>query len=104
MKISKILKQEHGKSIQDIDDIDLSNLCETLEEENEVDQIKESDKRVTKFTKTLFPISKTDQNFNSLKSAILFDIRYILENKTDVCNVDNLQLSINNNFLFDKLY
>ena len=104
MKISKILKQEHGKSIQDIDDIDLSNLCETLEEENEVDQIKESDKRVTKFTKTLFPISKTDQNSNSLKSAILFDIRYILENKTDVCNVDNLQLSINNNFLFDKLY
>ena len=104
MKISKILQQEHGKSIQDIDDIDLSNLCETLEEENEVDQIKESDKRVTKFTKTLFPISKTDQNSNSLKSAILFDIRYILENKTDVCNVDNLQLSINNNFLFDKLY
>ena len=104
MKISKILKQEHDKSIQDIDDIDLSNLCETLEEENEVDQIKESDKRVTKFTKTLFPISKTDQNSNSLKSAILFDIRYILENKTDVCNVDNLQLSINNNFLFDKLY
>ena len=104
MKISKILKQEHGKSIQDIDDIDLSNLCETLEEENEVDQIKESNKRVTKFTKTLFPISKTDQNSNSLKSAILFDIRYILENKTDVCNVDNLQLSINNNFLFDKLY
>ena len=104
MKISKILKQEHGKSIQDIDDIDLSNLCETLEEENEVDQIKESDKRVTKFTKTLFPISKTDQNSNSLKSAILFDIRYILENKTDLCNVDNLQLSINNNFLFDKLY
>ena len=34
----------------------------------------------------------------------MFYIRYILENKTDVSNVNNLQLSINNNFLFDKLY
>ena len=94
----------YDKSIQVIDDIDLSNLCETSEEENEVDQFKESEKRVEKFTETLFTISKTDQNSNSLTSAILFYIRYILENKTDVSNVNNLQLSINNNFLFDKLY
>ena len=102
--VDEILKQEYDKSIQDIDDIDLSNLCETSEEENEVDQFKESEKRVEKFTETLFPISKTDQNSNSLINAILFNIRYILEKNTDVCNVDDLQLSINNNFLFDKLY
>ena len=102
--VDEILKQEYDKSIQDIDNVDLANLFETSEEENEVDQFKESEKRVEKFTETLFPISKTDQNFNSLITTILFNIRYILENKTDVCNVDDLQLSINNNFLFDKLY
>ena len=96
--VDDILKQEYDKSIQDIDHIGLWNLCETSEEENEVDQFKESEKRVEKFTETLFTISKTDQNSNSLTSAILFYIRYILENKIDVCNVDNLQWSINNNF------
>ena len=102
--VDEILKQEYDRSIQDVDDIDILNWSETSEEENEVDQFKESEKRVEKFTETLFPISKTDQNSNSLTSAILFNIRYILENKTDVCNADDLQWSINNNFLFDKLY
>ena len=98
--VDEILKQEYDRSIQDVDDIDILNWSETSEEENEVDQFKESEKRVEKFTETLFPISKTDQNSNSLTSAILFNIRYILENKTDVCNADDLQLSINNNLLF----
>ena len=75
--VDEILKQGYDKSIQVIDDIDLSNLCETSEEEDEVDQFKENEKRVEKFTETLFPISKTDQNSNSLISAILFNIRYI---------------------------
>ena len=98
--VDGILKQEYYKSIQDVDDIDILNWSETSEEENEVDQFKESEKRVEKLTETLFPIPKTDQNSNSLTSAILFNIRYILENKTDVCNADDLQLSINNNLLF----
>ena len=75
--VDEILKQGYDKSIQVIDDIDLSNLCETSEEEDEVDQFKENEKRVEKFTETLFPISKTDQNSNSFISAILFNIRYI---------------------------
>ena len=102
--VDEILKQEYDQSIQDMDDIDLSNLCETSEEEGEIDQFKESEKRVDKFTETLFPISKNNQKNNSLTNAILFNIRYILENKTDVCSPDDLKLSINNNFLFDKLY
>ena len=75
--VDEILKQGYDKSIQVIDDNDLSNLCETSEEEDEVDQFKENEKRVEKFTEILFPISKTDQNSNSLISAILFIIRYI---------------------------
>ena len=56
--VDEILQQEHDQSIQDMDDIDLSNLCKTSEEEGEIDQFKESEKRVDKFTETLFPISK----------------------------------------------
>ena len=37
-----------------MDDIDLSNLCETSEEEGEIDEFKESEKRVDKFTETFF--------------------------------------------------
>ena len=102
--VDEILKQEYGQSIQDMDDIDLSNLCKTPEEEGEIDQFKESEKRVDKFTETFFPISKNNQKNNSLANAILFNIRYILENKIDVCSPDDLKLSINNNFLCDKLY
>ena len=101
--VDEILKQEYDQSIQDMDDIDLSNLWETSEEECEIDQFKESEKRVDKFTETLFPISKDNQKNNSLTNAILFNIRYILENKTDVCSPHELKLSINNNFLFDKI-
>ena len=56
--VDEILKQEYDQSILGMSDIDLSNLCETSEEEGEIDQFKESEKRVDKFTETLFPISK----------------------------------------------
>ena len=102
--VDEILKQEHDQSIQDMEDIDLSNLCKTSEEEGEIDEFKESEKRVHKFTETLFPVSKNNQKNNSLTNATLFNIRYTLENKADICCPNDLQLSINNNFLFDKLY
>ena len=56
--VDEILKQEYDQSILGMSDIDLSNLCKTSEEEGEIDQFKESEKRVDKFTETLFPISK----------------------------------------------
>ena len=102
--VDEILKQEHDQSIQDMEDIDLSNLCKTSEEEGEIDEFKESEKIVHKFTETLFPVSKNNQKNNSLTNATLFNIRYTLENKADICCPNDLQLSINNNFLFDKLY
>ena len=81
--VDEILIQKYDQSIQDIDDIDLSNLCKSSEVENEIDQFKESEKRVEKFTETPFQISKKDQNINSITNTIIFNIRYFLENKTD---------------------
>ena len=36
--VDEILEQEHDQSIQDMDNIDLSNLCENSEEKGEIDQ------------------------------------------------------------------
>ena len=102
--VDEVLRQEYDQSVQDIDDIDLSNLCESSEEENEIDQFKDSEKRVEKFSETLYPISKDQNNNITLTNTILFNIRYFLENKTDICGLDDLKLCINNNFLFDTLY
>ena len=102
--VDEILRQEYNQTVQDIGDINLSNLCESLEEENEIVQFKDSKKRVEKFTETLYPISKGQNNNNTLTNTIFFNIRYFLENKTDICGVDDLKLCINNNFLFDTLY
>ena len=45
--IDDVLKEEYDKSIVDIQKIDVSNFCETSEEEIEIDEFKE----------TLFPVS-----------------------------------------------
>ena len=44
--VDEVLRQEYNQSVQDIDDINLSDLCESSEEENEIDQLKDSKKRV----------------------------------------------------------
>ena len=43
--VDEILRQEYNQTVQDIGDINLSNLCESLEEENEIVQFKDSKKR-----------------------------------------------------------
>ena len=43
MSVDEILKQEYDQSIQDMGDINLSNSCETSEEEGEIDRFKVSE-------------------------------------------------------------
>ena len=43
-------------------------------------------------------------NNNNFANTILLNIRYLLENKTDLCEAYDLKLRINNNFLFNTLY
>ena len=61
--IDEILAKEYEKGLQEIYKLDdISNLCETSEEENEVDDFKNSEQIVDKFKKTLFP--KTEETKN----------------------------------------
>ena len=42
--IDDILKEEYHKSMGDIEKIDLSNFCETSEEEGEINEFKDAEK------------------------------------------------------------
>ena len=100
--IDDILKEEYDKSMGDIEKIDLSNFCEISEEEGEIDEFKDTEKRIEKFKETRFPIRiDDDENYNSFFNAILFALKFNEEQKTDCCNLDALKDSkdsIDNNF------
>ena len=86
--IDDVLKEEDYKSIVDIQKVDVSNFCETSEEEIEIDEFKDTEKRIEKFKETIFPVSKDnddDENdHNSFINAIFFAIRFNVEQKTDL--------------------
>ena len=83
--------------------IDLSNFCETSEEEGKIDEFKDTEKRIEKFNEILFPIPiDDDKNYNSFVNATLFTLRLNQEQKTDCCNLEALKDSKDNN-LFIQL-
>ena len=41
---------------------DFSKFCETSEEQGEIDDFKDSEKRIQKFENTLFPLSLDNEN------------------------------------------
>ena len=79
----------------------MSNFCETSEEETQLDEFKNSEKRIEKFKETLFPVSPdndvNENGYNSFINAIFLAIRYDLEQKTELCSIDELKESIDNN-------
>ena len=101
--IDDILKEEYNKSMGDIEKLELSNLCETSEEEGEIDDFKDTEKRIDKFKETLFllPGNKND-NCNSFVNAIFYAVRSNNERKTEFCSSETLKESIDSN-LFIQL-
>ena len=98
--IDERLVKEYEKGLQEIKNLeDISNLCETSEEENEIDYFKNSEQRIDKFKETLFPKSKENDEPNSFISAILHAIRFQKEQKTDICRKDNLKEIIDENLI-----
>ena len=72
--IDDVLKEEYDKSIVGIQKIDVSNFCETSEEEIEIDEFKDTEKRIEKFEETLFQVSMgnddDENNYNSFVNAV----------------------------------
>ena len=63
--IDDVLKEEDDKSIVDIQKVDVPNFCETSEEEIEIDEFKDTEKRIEKFKETLFPVSTDNDDDES---------------------------------------
>ena len=88
--IDDVLKEEYDKSIVGIQKIDVSNFCETSEEEIEIeiDEFKDTEKRIEKFKENLFPVSTVndddENNHNSFVNTIFFAITFNVEQKTDM--------------------
>ena len=61
--IDETLSEEYDKSIVDMENFnEFSNFCETSEEEGEVDDFKDSEKRIQKFEDILFLLPPDDEN------------------------------------------
>ena len=86
--IDDVLKEEYDKSIVDIQRVDVSNFCETSEEEIEIDEFKDTEKRIEKFKEFLFPVSTDndddENNYNSFVNTRFFAIRFNVKQKTDL--------------------
>ena len=105
--IDDVLKEQYDKSIVDIQKIDVSNFCETSEEEIEIkiDEFKDTEKRIAKCKEILFPVSTDNDddknNYNSFVKAIFFAIRFNVEQKTDFCSSAELKESVDNQEKFN---
>ena len=69
--IDDVLKEEYDKSIVDIQKIDVTSFCETSEEEIEIDEFKNTEKRIGKFKETLFPVSTDNDDDKTVISPLL---------------------------------
>ena len=98
--IGETLAKEYEKGLQEIDNLDdISNLRETSEEENEIDDFKISEQRVDNFKETIFSKTKENEEPNSFISTILHAISFQKEEKTDICNKGDLKEIIGENLI-----
>ena len=77
--IEETLKKEYEDDLKDIEKLDeISNLCESSEEELEIDDFKNFEAKIKTFTENLLPKTNKykEHVHNSFMRAILYAIRY----------------------------
>ena len=77
--IEETLKKEYEDDLKDIEKLDeISNLCESSEEELEIDDFKNFEAKIKTFTENLLPKPNKykEHVHNSFMRAILYGIRY----------------------------
>ena len=103
--IEQTLKNEYGKSLEEIDDCDeISNLSESSENEAEIDEFENAAEKVKCFGETLMPKTKPEEEteHNNFVKVILYVIRFDKQNKTDICDKNDFKKVIDEN-LIDQL-
>ena len=99
--IDETLKEEYENSLVEIENFnDFSNFCKSSEKGlGEVDEFKDSDKRLEKFESTLFP--KSEEKHNSFPNSILYAFWFDITHKINACTDDEFKDVIE--MLFDKI-
>ena len=103
--IEQTLKDEYDKSLEEIDDFDkISNLCESSEDEAEIDEFENAAEKVKCFGETLMPKTKSEEetDYNNLIKVTFYAIRFDKQNKTDICDKNGFKKVIDEN-LIDQL-
>ena len=88
--VDETLAEEFNKSMHEIENFDeISNFCESSEEEGEINKFKDVEKRIEKFEETLYPSAAAiseERTSNSFVYAMLFALRFDVSEKLDVCS------------------
>ena len=76
-------------------------MCESSEDEAEIDEFETSAEKVKCFVKNLLPKTKPDEEIEHISfiRIILYAIRYDKEKKTDVCNKSEFKKTIDEKFM-----
>ena len=99
--IEQTLKEEYERGLEDIENFDeISNLCESSEEELEIDDFKNAKEKIENFNETLFPKTNNENiENNRLITVLLLAIRFDKVGKTNVCNFEEFKESIDSNLI-----
>ena len=99
--IERTLKEEYEKSLEDIESFDeISNLCQSSEEELEIDDFDNAKEAIENFNETRFPKTNNENiEYNRLITVLLLAIRFDKVSKTNVCNFEKFKESIDSNLI-----
>ena len=100
--IEQTLKAEYDKGLKHIENFDeISNLCESSEDEAEIDEFETSAEKVKCSGESLFPKTKPNEEIehNNFVRIILYAIRHDKENKKDICDKNEFKRPIDEIFI-----
>ena len=95
--IEQTLEDAYNEALHDVEKFDeISNLCESSEEEFEIEDFKNSKENIKKFHENLFPKANIEQQkeHNQFVRAILYAIRFDKINEKEICEKKDFEKSI----------
>ena len=96
------IEQEALQRIADCDHY--SNLCDASDEdESLLFEFEDAQTHISKFKCSLLPNNKEENIHNSFNRVILYEIRQITENKTDICDEETLKQNEVINQIIERL-
>ena len=96
--VEQTLKEEYDRGLEDIENFEeISNLCESSEDELEIDDFKNAKEKIVSFNEMLFP--NTHDKNNQLINVLLLVIRFDKVGKTNVCDQNEFKEDIYSNLI-----